>query len=58
MLDVGGNESAIGGAEENAGIGGGGGEGQLNRLAGVEAYAFYADLPSDGSLKVHARRGY
>jgi hypothetical protein len=23
----------------------------------VETYAFYADLPSDGLLKVHARRG-
>jgi hypothetical protein len=54
MLDVGRDERPVSGPEENACIGGCGGECQLDRFTGMKPNALYGNLPPDGPLEAHS----
>ena len=53
MLDVGRDQGPVGRAEENARVGGSGGQRELDPQAGMKPNTFYRNLPPDGPLVSH-----
>ena len=54
MVDVSGYEGAVGGSEENPGVGCCGRESQLDGVTGMKPDSLYRDLPPDGPLVTHS----